>query len=110
MNYNLNELFGAKEQKKSTLAALKKLIGLIQDEARIRDLKTQVAINPSNATALKELGRLCVRKKRYQTARLNLQRFGWLQIDILNSRSTWSRSRITSMRPAAGAIRPTAWS
>lgn len=34
MNYNLNELFGAKEQKKSTLAALKKLIGLIQEEKR----------------------------------------------------------------------------
>ena len=34
MNYNLNELFGAKEQKKSTLAALKKLIDLIQEEKR----------------------------------------------------------------------------
>ena len=34
MNYNLNELFGAKEQKKSTLAALKELIGLIREEKR----------------------------------------------------------------------------
>jgi len=34
MNYNLNELFGAKEQKKSTLTALKKLIDLIQEEKR----------------------------------------------------------------------------
>ncbi|HEY3370014.1 MAG TPA: ABC transporter ATP-binding protein [Prolixibacteraceae bacterium] len=34
MNYNLNDLFGAKEQKKSTLAALKELIGLIQEEKR----------------------------------------------------------------------------
>lgn len=34
MNYNLNEITGAKEQKKSTLAALKKLLGLIQEEKR----------------------------------------------------------------------------
>lgn len=34
MNYNLNELFGEKVQKKSTLAALKKLINLIQEEKR----------------------------------------------------------------------------
>jgi len=34
MNYNLNDLFGEKEQKKSTLAALKKLINLIQEEKR----------------------------------------------------------------------------
>ena len=34
MKYNLNELFGAKEQKKSTLAALKKLVDLIQEEKR----------------------------------------------------------------------------
>ena len=34
MNYNLNDLFGDKEQKKSTLAALKKLINLIQEEKR----------------------------------------------------------------------------
>ena len=34
MNYNLNDLFGDKEQKKSTLTALKKLINLIQEEKR----------------------------------------------------------------------------
>jgi len=51
----------------------RKLIGLVQDESAIRDLKQQVAINPSNATALKDLGRLCVRKKRYQTARHYLE-------------------------------------
>lgn len=34
MNYNLNELTGVKEQKKSTLTALKKLLGLIQEEKR----------------------------------------------------------------------------
>lgn len=34
MNYNLNELTGAKEQKKSTLTALRKLLGLIQEEKR----------------------------------------------------------------------------
>jgi ATP-binding cassette subfamily B protein len=34
MNYNLNDLFGANEQKKSTLAALKKLIALIQEEKK----------------------------------------------------------------------------
>jgi ATP-binding cassette subfamily B protein len=34
MNYNLNDLTGAKEQKKSTLVALKKLLNLIQEEKR----------------------------------------------------------------------------
>lgn len=34
MNYNLNELTGAKEQKKSTWAALRTLLGLIQEEKR----------------------------------------------------------------------------
>ncbi|HAH23514.1 MAG TPA: multidrug ABC transporter [Prolixibacteraceae bacterium] len=34
MNYNLNELLGAKEQKRSTLAALKELISLIREEKR----------------------------------------------------------------------------
>jgi ATP-binding cassette subfamily B protein len=34
MNYNLNDISGAKEQKKSTLAALKKLLDLIQEEKR----------------------------------------------------------------------------
>ena len=51
----------------------RKIIGLINDEATIRDLKVQVAINPSNAMALKDLGRLCVRKKRYKTARHYLE-------------------------------------
>ena len=51
----------------------RKLIGLVQDESAIRDLKQQVAVNPSNATALKDLGRLCVRKNRYQTARPYLE-------------------------------------
>lgn len=46
----------------------RKLLNLVYDETTIRDLKEQVAINPSNASALKDLGRLCVRKKRYQTA------------------------------------------
>jgi len=32
MNYNLNDRFGAEEQKKSTLTALKKLLKLIQEE------------------------------------------------------------------------------
>ena len=44
------------------------LIGLVRDETTIRDLKQQVALNPGNAAALKDLGRLCVRKRRYQTA------------------------------------------
>ena len=34
MNYNLNDITGAKEQKKSTLAALKKLLQLIREEKR----------------------------------------------------------------------------
>ncbi len=34
MNYNLNELTGAKEQKNSTFTALKKLLDLIQEEKR----------------------------------------------------------------------------
>jgi len=34
MNYNLNDISGAKEQKKSTLAALKKLLQLIREEKR----------------------------------------------------------------------------
>jgi ATP-binding cassette subfamily B protein len=34
MNYNLNNITGAKEQKKSTLAALKKLLQLIREEKR----------------------------------------------------------------------------
>ena len=55
------------------LGVTRRLFGLIQDESTIRDLKQQVAINPSNASALKDLGRLCVRKKRYQTARHYLE-------------------------------------
>jgi tetratricopeptide (TPR) repeat protein len=51
----------------------RRLIGLVRDETTISDLKQQVALNPSNATALKDLGRLCVRKKRYQTARHYLE-------------------------------------
>ncbi len=35
MNYNLNETAGAGEQKKSTLAALKKLLQLIREEKRV---------------------------------------------------------------------------
>ncbi|MDP3644051.1 MAG: ABC transporter ATP-binding protein [Bacteroidota bacterium] len=34
MNYNLNDITGAKEQKKSTISALKRLLGLIQEEKR----------------------------------------------------------------------------
>jgi len=34
MNYNLNDITGAKEQKKSTLTALKKLLQLIREEKR----------------------------------------------------------------------------
>lgn len=51
----------------------RKILNLINDEATIRELKQQVAINPSNAPALRDLGRLCVRKKRYQTARHYLE-------------------------------------
>jgi len=40
MNYNLNDLSGAKEQKKSTLSALKRLLGLIQEEKRTIILAT----------------------------------------------------------------------
>jgi tetratricopeptide (TPR) repeat protein len=51
----------------------KRLIGFVRDESAIRELKQQVAVNPSDATALKDLGRLCIRKKRYQTARRYLE-------------------------------------
>lgn len=46
----------------------RKVFNLINDESAIRELKRQVALNPGNATALKDLGRLCVRKKRYHAA------------------------------------------
>ena len=40
MSYNLNQIASAKEQKKSTLAALKRLIDLIQEEKRTLILAT----------------------------------------------------------------------
>ncbi len=46
----------------------RKLLNLVHDEATIRDLKRQVAINPSNASALENLGRLCVIRKRYHAS------------------------------------------
>ena len=52
MNYNLNELFGAKEQKKSTLAALKKLIDLIQEEKRTINLAMLIIFINASLTLL----------------------------------------------------------
>lgn len=44
MSYNLNQIASAKEQKKSTLAALKKLIDLIQEEKRTLILATIIIL------------------------------------------------------------------
>lgn len=51
----------------------RKLLNLIYDEATIRDLKRQVEINPSNASALTHLGQLCAIRKRYRAARQYLE-------------------------------------
>jgi ATP-binding cassette subfamily B protein len=46
MNYNLNQVSGQQEQKKSTLAALKKLLVLMRDERKILILAfTAIIIN-----------------------------------------------------------------